>query len=276
MDELREGYRKVLDHGFVRLVDSMGDDSAIVAAARVSYGAGTKRKREDAALIGYLMRHRHTTPFEAVTLKFHIKAPIFVARQIMRHRTASISEISGRYSELSDEYYLPEEDALRRQSMTNKQGRDKEIVAAPDSIRHAMKQQQNVAHTLYGGWLYSGLAREVARINLPLSLYTEWYWKIDLHNLFHFLGLRLGAHTQEETRAYAEALARCARAVAPLAYEAFEEYIRYATTFSRSEMAVLRQMLRQETVSLDSPDHTKTWKREFEEKLGFPLENSGE
>jgi thymidylate synthase (FAD) len=263
----------VHNHGFVRLVDAMGDDAAIVQAARISYGPGTKSRRSDRLLIRYLMRHRHTTPFEMVELKFHIKAPIFVARQLMRHRTASINEVSGRYSEMREEFYLPALDAVKPQSTTNRQGRAEEPFP-PDQAAAAIADWQAAqadAYALYRSHLDQGMSREIARIGLPNSLYTEWYWKINLHNCFHFLSLRLDPHAQEEIRAYAEQIARCTRAVAPVAYEAFEEYVLGAATFSRSELALLRKLLHGETLSADDLDHGKTWRAEFEARLGMAL-----
>ncbi len=263
----------VYNHGFVRLVDAMGDDAAIVQAARISYGPGTKSRRSDRLLIRYLMRHRHTTPFEMVELKFHIKAPIFVARQLMRHRTASINEVSGRYSEMREEFYLPTPDAVKPQSTTNRQGRAEEPFPTEQAAAVIADWQaaQADAYALYRRHLDQGMSREIARIGLPNALYTEWYWKINLHNCFHFLSLRLDAHAQEEIRAYAEQIGRCTRAVAPVAYEAFEEYVLGAATFSRSELALLRKLLRGETLSADDLDHGKTWRAEFEARLGMAL-----
>jgi thymidylate synthase (FAD) len=236
---------KVLDKGFVRLVDYMGGDQRIVQAARVSYGAGTKTVREDRGLIHYLMRHRHTSPFEQVILTFHCKMPIFVARQWVRHRTARLNEISGRYSVMRDEFYLPEPDQVRTQSEVNKQGRGEKAIEEAEAHRliEEMEAEQRRVYENYKKMIGAGVARELARINLPLSLYTEWYWQMDLHNLFHFLRLRLHAHAQYEIRQYGEAIAKCARAVAPMAYEAFEEHILGGAEFSQSELAALREMI---------------------------------
>ncbi len=236
---------KVLDHGFVRLVDYLGGDQRIVQAARVSYGEGTKTHREDRGLIHYLMRHGHTSPFEQVILTFHTKMPIFVARQWVRHRTARLNEISGRYSVMKDEFYVPEADQVRMQSQTNRQGRDESAVT-PDLAREVtetMVGDQAQVYRNYESMISAGIAREVARINLPLSLYTEWYWQIDLHNLFHFIKLRLDEHAQYEIRVYAEALGRCAKAVAPAAWEAFEEYVMGGAALSKTELAAVRDML---------------------------------
>ncbi|MDX2065130.1 MAG: FAD-dependent thymidylate synthase [Fimbriimonadaceae bacterium] len=234
----------VLDHGFVRLVDYLGGDDRIVQSARVSYGAGTKTVRQDRALIHYLMQHRHTSPFEQVQLTFHTKMPVFVARQWVRHRTARLNEISGRYSVMADEFYVPQPDQVSYQSASNKQGRSGPL--PPDeaaAIIGTLTEAQRRAYAEYEALLSQGVARELARVTLPISLYTEWYWQIDLHNLFHFLALRLDPHAQYEIRVYAEAMARCAQAVAPMAYEAFEEHVRGALTFSRTEAAALADLL---------------------------------
>ncbi len=234
-----------LDKGFVRLVDYLGGDQRIVQAARVSYGAGTKTVREDKGLIHYLLRNEHTSPFEQVVLTFHAKMPIFVARQWVRHRTARLNEISGRYSIMRDEFYVPAAETLRVQSANNKQARGDESLdpEAAAQIRAEMADDQATIYAHYTQMLDQGLAREIARNNLPLSLYTEWYWQIDLHNLFRFLALRMDSHAQYEIRVYAEALAQCARAVCPLAYEAFEEHLLGSVRFSRAELMALQKML---------------------------------
>ncbi|MEY3386437.1 MAG: hypothetical protein RIR53_1248 [Bacteroidota bacterium] len=236
---------RCLDKGFVRLIDVMGDDSAIVQAARVSYGSGTKQVHEDRGLIRYLMRHLHTTPFEMVEFKFHVKLPIFVARQWIRHRTANVNEYSGRYSEMKDEFYLPDSDQVRAQSSMNKQGRADTAFdpAEAERIRSVMSSTQQHLYDEYQQLLSTDLAREIARINLPVSNYTEWYWKIDLHNLFHFLRLRIDPHAQYEIRVYGEAMAEIAKAAVPLAYEAFEDYILHARRFSRAELEIIRSTL---------------------------------
>ncbi len=271
-DALLDREFPVLDKGFVRLVDYLGGDARIVQAARVSYGAGTKSVREDAALIDYLVRHKHTSPLEQVVLTFHLKMPIFVARQWIRHRTARLNEISGRYSVMQDEFYLPEKSEVRRQSKLNKQGRSSDEV--PDELQartlELLKAGQDSAYTGYQELLDEDVARELARVNLPLSLYTEMYWQCDLHNLFHFLKLRLDAdHAQYEIRVYAEVLADLARAVAPAAYEAFEEHILHARTFSRSELALLLGVFDREALenALEASDMRKTRRREFLDKL---------
>lgn len=231
----------VLDKGFVRLVDYMGGDQRIVQAARVSYGEGTKSFRQDRGLINYLMKNWHTSPFEQVQLTFHTKMPIFVARQWVRHRSARLNEISGRYSVMKDEFYLPSPEQVRYQSESNKQGRSDECVPLEQAmaIIDRLEQDQKQVYGHYQEMLEQNVARELARTNLPISLYTEWYWQIDLHNLFHFLHLRLDPHAQYEIRAYAEAIGRCAKAVAPLAYEAFEEHVLGAVSFSRGECEAL-------------------------------------
>lgn len=252
-EELLDKEIKCLDKGFVRLVDYLGGDARIVQSARVSYGAGTKTVREDKGLINYLMKNDHTSPFEQVVLTFHCKMPIFVARQWVRHRTARLNEISGRYSVMKDEFYLPEADQVRLQSKNNKQGRSEETIPLDEAMALISKLEQSNADTYrdYEEMLEAGLARELARINLPLSLYTEWYWQIDLHNLFHFIHLRADAHAQFEIRVFALALAQCAKAVAPLAYEAFEEHRMHAVKFSRSECKALAAMLRGEEPELE-------------------------
>ncbi|HXH60373.1 MAG TPA: FAD-dependent thymidylate synthase [Fimbriimonadaceae bacterium] len=255
---------KVLDKGFVRLVDYMGGDQRVVQSARVSYGAGTKTVRQDRGLIHYLMRNDHTSPFEQVQLTFHTKMPIFVARQWVRHRTARLNEISGRYSIMRDEFYVPAADQMRGQSADNKQARSDERLPDPavEQMLKEIEDDQREIYAHYEGMIEGGLARELARTNLPLSLYTEWYWQIDLHNLFHFLRLRMDAHAQYEIRVYAEAMATCAKAVAPLAYEAFEEHVLNAVRFSRAECEALSCLL-------EGKEHPLEGRalREFEAKL---------
>jgi thymidylate synthase (FAD) len=236
---------KCLDHGFVRLVDVMGDDGSIVQAARVSYGKGTKTLREDRGLIRYLLRHKHTTPFEMVEFKFHIKLPIFIARQWIRHRTANVNEYSGRYSEMKDEFYTPAMDQIRPQSTMNRQGRSEEKMEDADA-QYIHDKLSTTQSDLFGGYqdlLERGLAREIARINLPLSNYTEWYWKIDLHNLFHFLRLRIDDHAQYEIRVFAEAMANIVKETVPVAWEAFEDYVLNSRNFTAGELSVLSNLL---------------------------------
>ncbi len=270
-DALLDQEFQVLDRGFIRLVDYLGGDARIVQAARVSYGEGAKTVREDRALIDYLLRNRHTSPFEQVVFTFHIKLPIFVARQLIRHRTARLNELSGRYSVLRDEFYLPDPGAVRYQSRQNRQGgSDEEVPEAPEIIA-LLKEEQRRAYANYQGLLDKEMARELARMNLPLSLYTEMYWQIDLHNLFHFLRLRLDRHAQYEIRAYGEAIAKIAQAVCPMAYEAFEEHLLYGKQVSRSELALLRQALDTDKLRalLDASELRPTRRQELLAKLGL-------
>lgn len=236
-----------LDHGFVRLIDYMGSDEAIVQAARVSYGKGTKLVHQDRGLIRYLMRHQHTTPFEMVDFKFHCKLPIFVARQWIRHRTASVNEYSLRYSEAQNEFYVPDPDVIRKQSVTNRQGRADESIPGElqEQALDLFKQHPQQLWDDYQKLEQMDIARELARINLPVSLYTEWYWKINLHNLFHFLKLRLDPTAQYEIRVYAEAIAEIVRIAVPIAWEAFEDYMLFAANFSRMELEILKEALSQ-------------------------------
>jgi len=234
-----------LDKGFVRLVDYMGDDGAIVQAARVSYGKGTKSVNMDRELIRYLMRHRHTSPFEMVEFKFHVKLPIFVARQWIRHRTANVNEYSGRYSEMKNEFYLPELDQLRHQSEMNRQARGSKHLHKKDAktILKKLEKTQQLLFDEYEYFLAKDLARELSRINLPLSTYTEWYWKIDLHNLLHFLRLRMDWHAQYEIRVYAEKIVELIKPIVPMTYQAFEDYTVNSISFSKQEIDVLNLMI---------------------------------
>jgi thymidylate synthase (FAD) len=236
---------KVLNKGFVRLVDYMGNDSRIVGAARVSYGKGTKTYREDKGLINYLLRNDHTSPFEQVVFTFHVKLPIFVARQWIRHRTARLNEISGRYSVMKSEFYLPSKKDIAFQSKNNKQGRAQTSVppALQKKVLDILSRHQKELYGAYEELLESNIARELARVNLPLSLYTEWYWQIDLHNLFHFLALRLDPHAQMEIRAYAEVMRRVSATVCPIAFEAFDDHVLGGASLSNSETAALRNLL---------------------------------
>src|ERR1700677_4801137 len=222
---------EVLDHGFVRVVDYMGDDAAIVQAARVSYGRGTRRVSEDAGLIRYLMRHRHSTPFEMCEIKYHVKLPIFVARQWIRHRTANVNEYSARYSILDREFYIPAPEQLAAQSVSNRQGRGdildgEEAAQVLDLLRADAEQcYAHYAFMLNEGEnadpARRGLARELARMNLTLNTYTQWYWKTNLHNLFHFLSLRADSHAQYEIRVYADEMLRMTEAWVPVAAASF-------------------------------------------------------
>jgi thymidylate synthase (FAD) len=246
----------VLDHGFVRVVDYMGDDAAIVQAARVSYGAGTRSVSSDRGLIRYLMRHRHTTPFEMCELKLHVKLPIFVARQWIRHRTANVNEYSARYSILDREFYLPAPEHVALQSSSNKQGRG-EVVdgeAAAEVIR-LLRRDAETAYATYEALINDAgdgtpvrddapqLARELARINLTLGHYTQWYWKVDLHNLLHFLALRADAHAQYEIRVYADLIGELVAKWVPHAWEAFQDYRVGGVHLSRTALEVVRAAL---------------------------------
>ncbi|MCI4345181.1 MAG: FAD-dependent thymidylate synthase [Thermoplasmata archaeon] len=237
--------RPVLTHGFVTLVDYMGDDNAIVQAARVSYGRGTKSLRDDRGLIRYLLRHRHTTPFEMVEFKFLVRLPIYVARQWIRHRTASVNEYSARYSVVPEEFDLPEPDRIRAQSSRNRQGRGDPL--PPEAVarfRGELERLSTESYRAYSEALAAGVARETARLVLPLATYTQWYWKIDLWNLLHFLSLRLDPHAQEEIRRYASELASLAKLVTPIAFEAFEEFQLEGLSLTRREQVAVRALLR--------------------------------
>ncbi len=235
----------VLDHGFVRLVDYMGSDSRIVQAARVSYGAGTKTYRQDKGLINYLLRNDHTSPFEQVVFTFHLKMPIFVARQWVRHRTGRMNEISGRYSVMKDECYIPDKDHIALQSEDNKQGRQSEPVdeETAKKVQSLLEKDHERIFGTYNELLDMGIAREIARIDLPLSLYTEFYWQMDLHNLFHFLKLRLDGHAQYEIRCYAETIFEIIRIVCPIAAEAFENHKLNSVVLSGKEKDAINKML---------------------------------
>ncbi len=252
-DALLDKEFKVLDHGFIRLIDYMGSDEAIVQAARVSYGKGTKKVSEDRGLIRYLMRHKHTTPFEMVEFKFHVKLPIFVARQWIRHRSASVNEYSGRYSVMKEEFYVPQPEDVRYQSTVNKQGRSEEEV--PEELKQKLLDylitSQKQSFESYMEFVDDGMARELARIALPLSLYTEWYWKIDLHNLFHFLRLRMDPHAQQEFREYAVIMGDMVKTVCPVAFEAFMDYSVNSAYFSGPELKVLKKHLADCNYDLD-------------------------
>ncbi len=251
----------VLDHGFVRVVDYMGDDGAIVQAARVSYGKGTRKTSEDQGLINYLMRHRHTTPFEMCEIKYHIKLPIFIARQWIRHRTANVNEYSARYSILDKEFYIPAPEQLGVQSRSNQQGRGGALEGA--EAQRVLEILRNDAEQAYDGYTEmlnadeagqtldegrSGLARELARMNLTLNYYTQWYWKIDLHNLLHFLSLRADDHAQYEIRVYAEAMLETVKRWLPLTYEAFLQYRMGGVALSAKGLDVVKRLLDGEKV----------------------------
>jgi thymidylate synthase (FAD) len=251
----------VLDHGFVRVVDYMGDDAAVVQAARVSYGRGTKKVSEDRGLINYLIRHRHTTPFEMCEIKYHVKLPIFVARQWIRHRTANVNEYSARYSILDNEFYLPKPEHLAAQSAANRQGRD--AVLAGKEAERVFDLLRKDAELVYEHYLEmlnegeggapldperSGLARELARMNLSLNFYTQWYWKTDLHNLMQFLSLRADAHAQYEIRAYAETMIDTLQRWCPISHDAFMEHRMGGAHLSRTALTVVKRLLAGEKV----------------------------
>jgi thymidylate synthase (FAD) len=267
---------KVLDHGFIRVVDYMGNDNAVVQAARVSYGKGTKQSNQDRGLIHYLMRHRHTTPFEMCEIKFHIKLPIFIARQWIRHRTASVNEYSARYSIMGSDFYVPSKEHIAPQSKVNKQCR--EDMSVPDEfadeVIRILKEDAEKAYSNYTKLMNEdeagniidenqfGIARELARMNLTLNYYTEWYWKIDLHNLLHFLALRADSHAQYEIRAYAEPMLDIVKKWVPISYEAFEEYRLKGSSLSQNATNMVKKMLKGEKVTFEMSGMTK---REWEE-----------
>ena len=253
---------EVLDHGFIRVIDYMGNDSSIVQAARVSYGEGTKKSRDDRALIRYLMRHWHSTPFEMCEIKLHVKLPVFVARQWIRHRTANVNEYSARYSILDKEFYIPEKQNLASQSNINNQGRgepieDKEAQKIIKTLEaDSLRCYENYEEMLSDKG-QKGLARELARMNLPMNIYTQWYWKTDLHNLFNFLRLRNDEHAQFEIREYAEKICQITKSWVPLAYEAFEEYQLHSQQLSASGLSSLKRILDGENVSQETSEMSK-------------------
>ncbi len=322
IDDLVDKELSVLDHGFVRLVDYMGSDAAIVQAARVSYGTGTKQLSEDRGLIRYLMRHRHTTPFEMCEIKFHVKLPIFVARQWVRHRTANINEYSARYSILDKEFYVPDRISLSQhkrevreanklnkaladgqddffglpereqqrltasgpQSQTNKQGRDS--AKNESEILEHLKTISGISNRTYSAYErllnqtpdgdllnpeYEGLARELARMVLPTNYYTQWYWKIDLHNLFHFVSLRADGHAQYEIREYARVISEIVSRWVPFAWEAFEDYRQNNVTLSRLEAALLKRLLNGDKCEFATSGLSKREWREFLQKFELRL-----
>jgi thymidylate synthase (FAD) len=271
----------VLDHGFVRVIDYMGDDAAVVQAARVSYGKGTKRVNEDRGLIQYLMRHRHTTPFEMCEIKYHVKLPIFVARQWIRHRTANVNEYSARYSILDNEFYLPAPEHLAVQSTSNRQGRGDSLPPAEAArVLDLLREDSLRAYRDYAYMLNedeagkvvddsrSGLARELARMNLSLNFYTQWYWKTDLHNLLHFLSLRADAHAQYEIRVYADAMIQTLERWVPLVAEAFRQYRIGGALLSANALAVVKKLLAGESVDQPASGMSKREWSELMQVLG--------
>lgn len=289
LEELLYEPLPVLDHGFVRVVDYMGDDSSIVQAARVSYGKGTKKVNEDRGLIRYLMRHWHTTPFEMCEIKFHIKLPIFIARQWIRHRTANVNEYSARYSILDREFYIPAPENLAPQSKQNHQGRAGEPLQGAEAARvlEILKQDSAQCYSHYEELMNEdskgnilderrqGLARELARMNLPINAYTQWYWKIDLHNLMHFLMLRADAHAQYEIRAYADVMIDVLSKWVPLAHEAFQDYRVKAAHLSGPGLEAVKRLLAGEKVTQETSGLNKREWDEMAKVLGL-VDNKSE
>jgi thymidylate synthase (FAD) len=274
----------LLDHGFIRVVDYMGDDSAIVQAARVSYGKGTKKISEDQGLINYLMRHRHSTPFEMCEIKFHVKLPIFVARQWIRHRMANINEYSARYSIMDKEFYIPRSEHMAAQSKINHQGRGDVLegaraekimqVLTDDALRAYDHYQLMLNETETGEKIddnEDGLARELARMNLPVNFYTQWYWKIDLHNFMHFLSLRADAHAQYEIRVYAEAMLEIMKKWVPATYQAFMDYRMGAAYLSSKGLSVIQALLAGRTLTREESGMSLREWRELESVLQIKL-----
>ncbi len=272
----------VLDHGFVRVVDYMGDDAAVVQAARVSYGKGTKRVSEDAGLINYLMRHRHTTPFEMCEIKYHVKLPIFVARQWIRHRTANVNEYSARYSILDNEFYIPKAEHLGAQSTSNRQGRADALTGKDaERVLQILREDSQMTYDHYAEMLNetdkgevvdpnrTGLARELARMNLTVNFYTQWYWKVDLHNLLHFLSLRADPHAQYEIRVYADVMLETVKRWVPLVCDAFLQYRMGGVHLSEKALQAVKRMLNGEQVDQkESGLSLREW-REMLEALGI-------
>jgi thymidylate synthase (FAD) len=263
----------VLDHGHLRVIDYMGDDAAICQAARVSYGRGTRAVTDDKGLIRYLMRHWHSTPFEMCEVKFHVKLPVFVARQWIRHRTANVNEYSARYSILDREFYIPAPENLAAQSTVNNQGRGELLEGAEaQRVLDLLREDAMRSYDHYEDMLsqdgQKGLARELARMNLPANVYTQWYWKCDLHNLFHFLRLRADTHAQYEIRVYAEKMCEIVKDWVPLAYGAFEDYRLGGVTLSARAKEVLRRRLKGEVVTQEGSGMSKGEWREFVEVWG--------
>lgn len=273
----------VLDHGFVRVVDYMGDDAAVVQAARVSYGRGTKKVSEDRGLVNYLLRHRHTTPFEMCEIKYHVKLPIFVARQWIRHRTANVNEYSARYSILDNEFYVPAPAQLAAQSQANRQGRDRAL--SGEEARRVLEILRKDAELLYEHYVEmlnegadgapldperSGLARELARMNLSLNFYTQWYWKTDLHNLMHFLSLRADPHAQHEIRVYADTMLDTLRRWCPMTYDAFVQHRIGGAHLSAAALETVKRLLAGESVEQKASGLGPREWRELMATLGRP------
>ena len=270
----------VLDHGFVRVIDYMGDDSAIVQSARVSYGKGTKKISNDQGLIKYLMRHRHSTPFEMCEIKFHIKLPIFIARQWIRHRTANVNEYSARYSILDKEFYIPSIENIAAQSSVNNQGRG-EVLSSEEAsnVISILKADAEQTYANYESLLNessegavldenkAGVARELARMNLTLNTYTQWYWKIDLNNLLHFLALRADDHAQYEIKVYADAMLDIVKKWVPITYGAFDDYRVGGTELSAKEVNFLRKLIKGESPSFEEEGISKREWSELKKKF---------
>jgi len=266
---------EVLDHGFIRVIDYMGNDAAVVQAARVSYGAGTKKINADKGLINYLMAHRHTTPFEMCEIKFHIKLPIFIARQWIRHRTASINEYSARYSIMEDEFYIPRPEHLAAQSKINHQGRDEARQLSAAEQKQVLELLKKDAANAYGHYLEminqdangnivdeskDGLARELARMNLPINCYTQWYWKIDLHNLLNFLYLRSDSHAQYEIRAYADIMLDLVQKWVPHCFEAFMKHRKDGKEVSGAALEVIKKLVKGDKIDQENSGlSTREW-----------------
>ena len=281
LEDILYAPQPVLDHGFVRVIDYMGDDAAVVQAARVSYGKGTRQVSDDAGLIKYLLRHRHTTPFEMCEIKYHVKLPIFVARQWIRHRTANVNEYSARYSMLDREFYIPEPDQLATQSAANRQGRGD--VLEGGEAKRVLDLLRTDATTTYDHYVEmlnedeegnvveegrGGLARELARMNLTLNTYTQWYWKSALYNLMHFLSLRADAHAQYEIRVYAEAMLDGLKRWVPITYDAFMQYRVGGVELSAAAMAVVKKLLAGDEVTQETSGMSKREWRELMASLG--------
>ena len=264
---------KVLDHGFVRVIDYMGNDTSIVQAARVSYGEGTKKSRDDKSLIFYLMRHWHSTPFEMCEIKLHVKLPVFVARQWIRHRTANVNEYSARYSILDNEFYIPKSENLASQSSSNNQGRGDVLEGEEaNKVIQILKSDSLRSYKSYEKMLSKenkkGLARELARMNLPTNIYTQWYWKTDLHNLFNFIRLRNDLHAQYEIRVYAEKIAELVKKWVPFSFEAFEQYQLNSSHLSSNGLSCIKRLMKGEDVSQDNSGMGKREWKEFCEIIG--------
>ena len=270
MDEIIGKEIKVLDHGFIRVIDYMGDDAAIVQAARVSYGKGTKTVSEDVGLINYLMRHRHTTPFEMCEIKLHVKLPLFVARQWIRHRTGSFNEYSGRYSVMDKDFYTPSNENLGLQSTSNNQGREGRLdESVANTSIGSIADHSKAAYFLYEDLLYNGVAREIARMVLPVNFYSQWYWKVDLKNLLDFLNLRTDPHAQYEIRVYADEIEKILRQWVPITYGAYKKHMKDGVSFSSKAMKILKTLMAGDMVDQETSGLSKREWDEFTAQIGF-------